>query len=389
MRVLYVLHRYHTNQIATMKGWKEHGDDLRLLVQYSGGIEDHTYVTPEIIGYSKVYMAFHYVWVNWIRRKDEYAKDVRIRYSWPPRHKVEQLITEFNPDLVILRERSWYTMACYRICKKYGYKTLLFNLSPVWAEPSYWHHDLLHRLVRSHCPEYRLTPTNQRGIDLTGKVKDPHSYFAPFIVEPICAPDDRGYYKDGKINLFEIGKYQERKNHFMMVRVVERLKDVYPNIHLKIAGDCSDKFHHEYYDRLSSYITEHNLKEYVTLYTNLTKAEVGEIYKTSDLYILTSTQEPASITVIESMAYSVASLSGTDNGTADYIVPGVTGDVFQDCDEDDLYNKINRILSDTENIPRMGRAAYQHVCDHFQFKNYYDTVMQMIHDQDEEQSRDK
>ncbi len=382
MRVLYVLHRYHTNQIAIMKGWREHGDEIRLLTQYSGGVEDHEYVQPIIVGYSNIFNIFYKLWVNVIRRKDPFAKDIRLRYGWPPVKKMEKLITEFNPDLVVLRERSWYTMTCYRICKKHGYRTFLYNLSPVWAEPSYWHHDFMHKIVRSHCPEYRYTPTNQIGIDLTGKIKDDHSYFAPFVVEPICAPDDREYFKDGKINLFEIGKYQERKNHFMMVRVLQRLVNIYPNIHLTIAGECSDRFHEEYYNRLVSYINDNNLRSYVTLYKNLPKKQVGEIYKNSDIYILTSTQEPASISVIESMAYSTLSISGTDNGTADYIIPGVTGEVFKDCDENDLFDKINMILSDKDTVPKMGRAAYQHVCEQFQFANYYSTFVKMIHDQD-------
>ena len=167
----------------------------------------------------------------------------------------------------------------------------------------------------------------------------------------------------------------------MMVRVISRLKDTYPNIHLTIAGECSDHFHEEYYQNLAAYIQENHLESTVTLYKNLKKAEVNEIYRKSDIYVLASTGEPASISVIESMAFSVPSFSGTDNGTADYIKPGITGEVFRDCDEDDLYHKLAELLNEPDRIPQMGAAGYQSVLDEFQFINYYHVICQMLEDQ--------
>ena len=246
MRVMYVLHRYHTNQIAIMKGWKEHGDDLKLLTWYTGRVEDHSAVVPETLGYSRFFQAFFWIYVR-LHFKNPFAKDVNLHYGFPPFGKFEKEVREFRPDLVILRERSIYTMSCYRVCKKHNIPAFLYNLSPVWAEPSYFKHDFAHRFVRSHCPEYRITPTRQIGIDITGKIRDPHSYWAPFLVEPMCPPSEKKYFYNHQINIFEIGKYQERKNHFMMVRVISRLKDTFPNIHLTIAGECSDHFHEEYY----------------------------------------------------------------------------------------------------------------------------------------------
>ena len=124
---------------------------------------------------------------------------------------------------------------------------------------------------------------------MTGKVRDPHSYWAPFLVEPMCPPEEKKYFYDDRINIFEIGKYQERKNHFMMVRVFARLRERYPKIHLTIAGECSDPFHEEYYNRLCAYLKENHLEDAVTLYRNLSKQEVNDIYRRSDIYVLAST----------------------------------------------------------------------------------------------------
>lgn len=388
MRVLYIMPRYHTNQCSIMKGWKEHGDQIAMFVQFQGRIENYESVTPVVVGYSRMYMAVQNLWTHVIKRKDPYAKDLRLRYGWPPMHRMERLIKEFQPDIVICRERSWYTMASYLICKRLGIRTFLYNQSPIWAEPSFWHDDFLHRLVNKNCPQIRYTPVQKIGIDTVGKVCGDRAYFAPFVVEPICSPEERIYYCNGLIHLFAIGKYQERKNHIMLLRVMERLLDRYPNLHLEIAGECSDHFHEEYYQSLQKYLAEHQLESYVDLHRNLSGDQVKDIYRHTDLFILASTREPAAVSCIEAMAASIAAISGTDNGTADYIIPGVTGEVFKDCDEEDLYVKIDSILTRKENIPAMGREAYNHVCTHFQFRNYYETIMQMVQDQGNENRRD-
>ena len=382
MRVLYVLHRYHPNMISTMKGWKEHGDEVCVLSQYQGKVEDHTYVKPIIVGYSAFFNVFYWFYVNVFHRRDPFAKDINLRLGFPPIHRMAKHIEEFKPDLVILRERSFYTMVCYAICKRKHYRAFLFNLSPVWAEPSYFKDDIAHRIVRKMTPTYRLTPSNQIGIDMTGKVKDVHSYMAPFIVEPLCAPEERSYFHEGRVNILEIGKYQKRKNHFLMVHAFERLKKVYPDIRLTIIGEISDRFHQDYYDQLSAYIVQQELQEDVILRVNVPKKEVGEEFRRTDLFILPSTGEPASISVIEPMAYSVPVIGGSDNGTADYIEDGISGYVFKDCDEDDLYTKMNEVLQDKQNIPMMGAAAYRHILKDFQFENYYRTICCMMQDQD-------
>jgi glycosyltransferase involved in cell wall biosynthesis len=166
----------------------------------------------------------------------------------------------------------------------------------------------------------------------------------------------------------------------MMVGAIGRLKDKYPNIRLVITGEVSDDFHREYKKRLEAFIKEQGLEEYVTLKSNLNREQVAEEYRNADIYVLASTGEPASITVIESMAYSVPSISGTDNGTADYITPGVTGEVYRDCDEEDLVRAMERIIENPVGIQAMGKAGYEYITAHHRFEDYYSVIKQMLED---------
>ena len=371
MKVLYMSHRYHTNQTTIMKGWVENGHEVRFLSQYAGKIEDYKYVQPIVVGYSFLFRIFDYLYIHVIKRKDPAAIDMKLKLGVPPILKLARNIKEFQPDVAIIRERSVYTIIMNAICKWYKIPTILYNLSPVWDKPKKM--DLAHKIVWKLTPQYRITPTNLVGIDYTGLVKDEYGYWAPFLMEPQVAPEDRTYFKNNQINVFCIGKYQERKNLRMMIEVVEELLSKY-DLHLTIAGELSNQFHQEYYDGVTKYVKEHGLENRVTFYTNISRKQIINIYKESDVYVVPSTGEPASITVIEAMSCSVPAISGSDNGTASYIDFGKTGYVFEDNNKDDLKDKLEQIICDRDNLKKMGAAGYRHVKECFQFDNYYKQI---------------
>lgn len=382
MRVLYMSHRYHTNQNTIMKGWKENGHEICFISQFSGKIEDYTYVKPVVLGYGALFRLIDKFYVNVLFKNRANAIDMKLKCGWPPVRKMARIIREFAPDVAIIRERSIYSICMTAICRHYKIPTILYNLSPVWDDK--FKDDLAHKIVWKLTPHYRMTPVDVVGTSYEGKKKDKDSYWAPFLMEPQMSPQEKTYFRDGKINIFCIGKYQQRKNLWMMVYAVEKLGKKYP-LHLTITGELSNHFHQEYYDKITAYVKEHGMEEQVTFYTNLNKTRVMEEYARADLYVIPSTGEPASITVIEGMAFSIPVISGSDNGSANYIVEGKTGYVFKDCDQQDLEEKMELILGDRDKLKEMGKAAYAHVEKDFQFDRYFGVVQKIL----EEQKADK
>lgn len=374
MRVLYMSHRYHTNQNTIMKGWKEHGDEVCFLSQYAGKIEDYTYVKPVVMGYSPVFMLFYRLYVNVLVRNNPAAMDIRLKIGIPPIFKLRKAIREFNPDLVIMRERSVYTICMTAICRFYKYPVILYVMNPVWEKQK---KDLAHRIVWKLVPKYRLTPSMVVGLDYEGKEKDNCAFFAPYLMEPQLSPEEKRYMENGRIRILEVGKYEERKNHKMMVRAFEKLAGQYP-VDLTIVGEVSNDFHRKYYAELKEYIDSHGLESRVTLKRNLKKADMMEEYKHADLFVLPSTGEPGSVTNLEGMAFSIPVICGEDNGTACYIEQGKTGYVFRDNDEADLVEKMESIIRNGDVLKEMGKNAYNHVKKNFQFDSYYKSVKQIM-----------
>ena len=66
------------------------------------------------------------------------------------------------------------------------------------------------------------------------------------------------------------------------------------------------------------------------------------------------------------------------NGTACYVEDGVTGYLFRDCDQEDLTEKLDMMLSDRERMRAMGAAGYQAVSEKYNFDIYYNTIQAMM-----------
>lgn len=372
MRFLYVAPRYHTNQMDIMRGLVERGHEVRFISHYAAIIEDYSDVTPIVLGYSPLYKVLDFLYVKVLHRKDPTAIVFKIQHGFPPMGKLRRLIYEFAPDVVILRERSLYSMAAYHICKKKGYPCILYNQNPLWSQPV--KKDMLHRLVGRFSPKIRMTPV--MGTKKPGTSIKPEDYFVPFVVKPQCGPGQRRYFADDRIHILCIGKYEIRKHHLMLLRVVEKLKDKY-KLHVTLVGEATNRFQKEYCEQVRQYVREHHMEDMAVVKTNIARRDMEREYLAADLYVIPSTLEMASVSQLEAMSYSLPVIVSDTNGTACYVEEGVTGLWFQDCREEDLLEKMDEMLKDRNRMLQMGAAGYRAVAEKYNFETYYETIMGM------------
>lgn len=372
MKFLYVAPRYHTNQMDIMKGLIEHGHEVCFISHYAAIIEDYSYVTPIVLGYSKLYKLIDFLYVKVIHRKDPTAIVYKIQHGFPPMGRLKKLICGFEPDVVILRERSVYSMAAYHICRKKGYPCILYNQNPLWSEAPKT--DLPHRLVDRMTPAFRMTPV--MGVKKPGTSVKENDYFVPFVAEPCREPGKRTYFDGGRIHILCIGKYEIRKHHLMLLQAAERLRDKY-EIYLTLVGEATNRFQKDYCEQVRNYVREHGMEDMVTVKTNVPRSRMEEEYLTADLYVIPSTLEMASVSQLEAMSYSLPVICSDTNGTACYVEDGVTGYQFRDCDQADLQEKLDAMLSDRERMLELGAAGYRAVVEKYNFKCYLDTILGM------------
>lgn len=382
MKFLYVAPRYHTNQTDIMKGLTSHGHEVRFISHYAALIEDYSCVTPIVLGYSKLYELIDFLYVKVIHRKDPEAIVFKIQHGFPPMRKLKKLICEFAPDLVILRERSMYSMAAYLVCKRKGYPCILYNQNPLWSEP--FKKDIVHRAVNLLSPKMRMTPVV--GEKKPGTAIRENDYFVPFVVDPRRAPQERSYFEDDTVHILCIGKYEIRKHHLMLLAAVEKLlkkssggetDGQIGGIRVTLVGEATNRFQKDYCEQVRQYVTEHRMENIVTVKTNVPRSEMESEYLAADVYVIPSTREMASVSQLEAMSYSLPVICSDKNGTACYVEDGVTGYLFGDCDQADLEQKLFAMVSDRDGMKRMGAAGYHAVVEKYNFDRYYETIMEM------------
>ncbi|MDE7286708.1 MAG: glycosyltransferase family 4 protein [Lachnospiraceae bacterium] len=383
MRFLYVAPRYHTNQIPIMEGLKRQGHFVAFFSHYAGKIEDYSCITPEIIGYSPVFLVVNTLYVKVFHKKNAMAGDWKLRFGFPSVFKIYRKMKAVHPDVVIIRERSVYSIITYLVCRMLRLKTILYNQSPVYEKTK---EDTTHRIIKKLTPKVRMTPV--LGSPGPDKGKESSVFFVPFVMGLKCEPSQKKYCPGGVVRIFTVGKYEKRKNLLMIARVVKQLCMVY-NIHLTIAGECSKDSHRMYYAELRKYIEENHLEDAITLRQNLSREEMDAVYEKTDLFVLPSTLEPASISQLEAMAFSIPVICSDSNGSACYVENGHNGYLFKDNEEECLKEAMEKLIRDPVLLMKMGRNSYQDVKEKYQFENYYEGIMECIRYEEEYAEKSK
>lgn len=380
MNVMYIAARYHTNQIPIMDGWIKDGDHVMFVSQYQGGTEDYSILEPIVLGYS---FAFHpilafYHFIQKLNRNEMNGNYFfQASYGLPPIVKLGRIIKSFQPDVIIMRDRSSYNMGAYLLCTLFGVHALLYNQSPYYLEEADKKRGLARSIYRNFLPKTRITPV--LGKEISDKFKDDDAYYVPFVIEPHISPEEKVYFSEGAIHLLCVGKFEPRKHHDMLIRIAAELKANY-NIRLTLVGECKTEAHKKYFEHLKQLINQYQINDILDIKCNIAQDEVFKEYEKADLFILPSTGEFASVSQLEAMSFSLPVICSDTNGTSCYIEQGMNGYLFEDKNENDLKQKIFTVVSQTGLIQKMGAESYRLVKEKYQFKNYKKAITKIIED---------
>lgn len=373
MRFLYIAPRYHTNQAPIMKCLTQNGHEVCFISHYRGRIEDYSAIQPIILGYSKIFNLWENFYVNILHKNNSRAIDMKLKFGFPSAMKLRKEVKKFSPDVMIIRERSVYSIISCLACRGLHIPAILYNQSPLWEEKI--KNDLAHKLVKAALPKVRMTPV--MGIEGQGHVKEEGAVFIPFVIEPKLQPEEKQWFQKGNINILCIGKYEERKNIRMLLEIYEELYHEY-SLNLVIAGECTSKFHKQYKAQQEAFVKDNGLQASVKLLFNLERDEIEDLYKQADLFVIPSTAEPASISQLEAMAFSVPVICSDKNGTACYVRDGISGFLFQDNQKEALKATIKKMVSDKKQMMEMGKSSYEAIQNNCSFSQYYDGIMKCV-----------
>lgn len=367
-RIMYVSHRYHTNQIPVMQGWSEAGVRVKFLAQYQGAGEVHDYVEYHRLQSSLLFKI--YLKIIKLYCKPNVIEKKIITNFVPNLYDVYKQIKEFKPELLIFRDYNKCNLFISLVCKLLRFRNVVcYTQLPLYGVNT--SQKMMDKVLTKIFTNICFTPVKYFGgmpkeLKISHRWNSPR-YFVPLIDRP-SATSNRSYCKNGIINLLDVGKYRDYKNHFFLVKAISELNNI-EKFRLKIVGQVSQQDEQDYYTKLQNYVTDLGLHEYIKVLTNIPYREMEDLYNETDILILASKKEVASIAIIEAMSRGICVMSTINNGTACYLENNC-GFVFNTETTYEIVSQLNMIAQNEGIVEEKGNNARNAVSEKYTFANY-------------------
>jgi len=171
--------------------------------------------------------------------------------------------------------------------------------------------------------------------------------------------------------ILSLGRLIQRKGHDMVLEALPTVLEAFPEAIWLIAGKGS------YQSILQQKIRAMGLRDHVRLLGYIDKADKGDYFRLSDVYVLVSRTiesenevEGFGITYLEASACKIPIVAGRSGGVEDAVVDGVTGILVDPYSPPAIAKAIIRLLSDKEYARRLGENGYQRAVQQYSWDGY-------------------
>ena len=127
-----------------------------------------------------------------------------------------------------------------------------------------------------------------------------------------------------------------------------------------IIGECSNKNHINYLNNLKNFIKKCGLQKKIKIKTNIKFDKIDSFIKKGGLFILPSYDEPASISLLESISAGVPVICSDTCGTKIHVKEDLNGYIFKTNNETSLIKKIKIYLNSKKKFNFYSRNCYEY-----------------------------
>lgn len=162
-----------------------------------------------------------------------------------------------------------------------------------------------------------------------------------------------------RLTMLAVGRLHPVKDHAFLLHACYELKSWGTDFLCLIAGEGPQR------PWLEHLIRNLGLEAQVKLLGHLCRQELDACYGLCDLVVLTSRSEGIPLVLMEAMAHCKTVLAPAITGIPELVKHGETGFLYQAGSLDNFVAQIEVIRNSPSALPRLRRAARQHVQEHF------------------------
>lgn len=164
----------------------------------------------------------------------------------------------------------------------------------------------------------------------------------------------------GKYGVGILGRVRKQKGVHLLVEACLQLFDKYPDYHCVVVGAISSN-NKEFVEQLKNKAVQANMADRFTFTGELPFEQIPTIFSALSLVSALSDNEGFGLTVLEAMSSGAAVLATEAGAWEDIIRPKVDGYIVPVNNQQAVIEKLDLMLSDTEQLKKMGTEGRKRV----------------------------
>ena len=143
----------------------------------------------------------------------------------------------------------------------------------------------------------------------------------------------------------------KRKGLKYLIRAIDELAPKYPNLYLKIMGEGNEK------ENLELMVRKLGIEKNVEFLGRIPREKTTPYYQEANLFVLPSLNEGMSNAMLEALASGLPLIATDTGGSKELVRDGENGFIVKTKDDQDLAEKIEKLINDKELCEKMGTAS--------------------------------
>jgi glycosyltransferase involved in cell wall biosynthesis len=172
----------------------------------------------------------------------------------------------------------------------------------------------------------------------------------------------------GQIGIGILGRVRKQKGVHLFVNACIELLNKYPQVNAVVVGAISSS-NKVFVQELQTKIDNADLSERIIFTGELPFEKIPEIFSALSLVAALSENEGFGLTVLEGMSSGAAVLATQAGAWEEIIRPGIDGYIVPVNDQKAVTEKLQLMLSEPENLTKMGQAGRERIEQHYQVED--------------------
>lgn len=365
MRILFVAPRFHTNQYQVVKTLLEKGHEVLFHVASLGFTEDHSLVKP--VRHRQARLSF-------FLEKIFGQGGVNHPHYFPNPIQYWKAFRKIRPEIAVIRDPFKLFSILAAFCALFTRTRIVFYTQEHIKRELSPKTKLKRKMALRFFRAAWMTPIVDGGKSEGGRL--PHMYYVPLPVPLNLSETSISRCKMPRILM--VGKYhQKRKNHVLLIQAAKILSQRY-QFQLTIVGECMRESQKIKYRELEQLVNGLGLQTIIKLERNVPYAQMKELYRSHDIFVLPARDEQYGVSVTEALGYGLPAICTDTCGARFNIRNGENGYVVRSDSVSDLVNALEQLLCNQNALNQMRKHSIKYAQEHLSGDAFYQRFTHLL-----------